>query len=192
MTELVCLLCARASLCFCAALWEGVQMAGKVPQSRAYRNENIDRRVIDVISGGNYLRGPESQEFDKELAGYFNVRHVVLSKSRTAADHLLHVAKGLKPGDEVRAPSLTAFPNIEPMVHVGHAGFLRHRRRLQQSSFGAWAYDHRRLRPFPWRQVASRRPAALSRGAKGIPRACRIRCPAIPVNAASADFKLSP
>ena len=32
---------------------------------------------------------------------------------------LLHIAQDLKAGDEILVPSLTAFPSIEPMIHVG-------------------------------------------------------------------------
>jgi len=83
----------------------------------------IDRRILEVVKGGNYILGPESKAFEKELAAYFGVRHVVLSSSWTAAVHLLHIAQTmtgkLKAGDEILVPSLTAFPSIEPMIHVG-------------------------------------------------------------------------
>lgn len=94
-------------------------MAGKIPLSRVYQSETIDRRMLEVARGGNYILGPECKAFEKELAEYFGVPHVVLSSSWTAAVHLLHIAQGLKPGDEVLVPSLTAFPSIEPMIHVG-------------------------------------------------------------------------
>src|SRR5438477_3799039 len=94
-------------------------MAGKIPLSRVYQSVKIDRRILDVVHGGNYILGPESKAFEQELAAYFGVKHVVLSSSWTAAVHLLHIAHGLKPGDEVLVPSLTAFPSIEPMIHVG-------------------------------------------------------------------------
>jgi perosamine synthetase len=94
-------------------------MAAKIPLSRVYHSEQIDRRILEVVKGGNYILGPECKEFEKELAAYFGVPHVVLSSSWTAAVHLLHIAQGLKPGDEVLVPSLTAFPSIEPMIHVG-------------------------------------------------------------------------
>jgi len=94
-------------------------MAGKIPLSRVYHSELIDRRILDVVKGGNYILGPECKEFEKELAAYFGVPHVVLSSSWTAAVHLLHLAQGLKPGDEILVPSLTAFPSIEPMIHAG-------------------------------------------------------------------------
>src|SRR5439155_12070573 len=95
-------------------------MAGaKIPLSRVYQSETIERRVIEVIRGGNYILGPESAALEKELAAYFGVKHVVLASSWTAAVHLLHLAQGLKRGDEILVPSLTAFPGIEPMIHAG-------------------------------------------------------------------------
>jgi dTDP-4-amino-4,6-dideoxygalactose transaminase len=91
----------------------------KIPLSRVYQSETIDRRILEVVKGGNFILGPECKAFEKELAAYFGVKHVVLSSSWTAAVHLLHIAQGLKPGDEILVPSLTAFPSIEPMIHVG-------------------------------------------------------------------------
>src|SRR5437773_1951080 len=94
-------------------------MAAKIPLSRVHQSELIDHRILEVVRGGNYILGPECKAFEAELAGYFGVKHVVLSSSWTAAVHLLHIAQGLKAGDEVLVPSLTAFPSIEPMIHVG-------------------------------------------------------------------------
>jgi len=91
----------------------------KIPLSRVYQSETIDRRILEVVKGGNFILGPECKAFEKELAEYFGVKHVVLSSSWTAAVHLLHLAQGLKSGDEILVPSLTAFPSIEPMIHAG-------------------------------------------------------------------------
>jgi dTDP-4-amino-4,6-dideoxygalactose transaminase len=98
-------------------------MAAKIPLSRVYHSELIDRRILDVVKGGNYILGPECKAFEQELAAWFGVPHCVLSSSWTAAVHLLHLAQiqfgQLKPGDEILVPSLTAFPSIEPMIHCG-------------------------------------------------------------------------
>ena len=94
-------------------------MAAKIPLSRVYQSELIDRRILEVAKSGNYILGGECKAFEKELAAWFGVKHCVLSSSWTAAVHLLHIAQGLKPGDEILVPSLTAFPSIEPMIHVG-------------------------------------------------------------------------
>lgn len=98
-------------------------MAAKIPLSRVYQSETIDRRILEVVKGGNYILGPECKAFEKELAAWFGVKNIVLSSSWTAAVHLLHIAQTmtgkLQPGDEILVPSLTAFPSIEPMIHVG-------------------------------------------------------------------------
>jgi len=94
-------------------------MAAKIPLSRVYQSELIDRRILEVVKQGSYILGPECKAFEQELAAWFDVPHCVLSSSWTAAVHLLHIVQGLKSGDEVLVPSLTAFPSIEPMIHVG-------------------------------------------------------------------------
>jgi dTDP-4-amino-4,6-dideoxygalactose transaminase len=94
-------------------------LAAKIPLSRVHQSETIDRRILEVVKGGNYILGPECKAFEAELAAYFGVKHVVLSSSWTAAVHLLHLAQDLKQGDEILVPSLTAFPSIEPMIHAG-------------------------------------------------------------------------
>src|SRR5437868_13222064 len=93
-------------------------MAAKIPLSRVHHSELIDRRILDVVKGGNYILGPECKAFEQELAAYFGVPHVVLSSSWTAAVHLLHLAQSLKQGDEILVPSLTAVPRIEPLIHA--------------------------------------------------------------------------
>ena len=97
--------------------------ASKIPLSRVYQSETIDRRILEVVKSGNYILGPECKAFEAELAAYLGVKHVVLSSSWTAAVHLLHLAQiqlnHLQPGDEILVPSLTAFPSIEPMIHAG-------------------------------------------------------------------------
>src|SRR5689334_15265997 len=98
-------------------------MAANIPLSRVYQSELIDRRILEVVKGGNYILGPECKAFEAELAAWFGVPHCVLSSSWTAAVQLLHMAQiqfgQIKAGDEILVPSLTAFPSIEPMIHYG-------------------------------------------------------------------------
>jgi dTDP-4-amino-4,6-dideoxygalactose transaminase len=91
----------------------------KIPLSRVHQSQQIDSRILQVVKSGNYILGPECKAFEAELAAYFGVSHAVLASSWTAAVHLLHIAQNLKSGDEILVPSLTAFPSIEPMIHVG-------------------------------------------------------------------------
>jgi dTDP-4-amino-4,6-dideoxygalactose transaminase len=98
---------------------ENKSIVEKIPLSRAYHSEQIDRRILEVVKGGNFILGPECKAFEAELAAHTGVPKVVLSSSWTAAVHLLHIAQQFKSGDEILVPSLTAFPTIEPMVHAG-------------------------------------------------------------------------
>ena len=54
-------------------------MAARIPLSRVYHSEQIDRRILEVVKGGNFILGPECKAFEQELAAYFGVKHVVLS-----------------------------------------------------------------------------------------------------------------
>jgi dTDP-4-amino-4,6-dideoxygalactose transaminase len=103
------------------AFFKGVclPLPEKIPLSRVHQSETIDRRILQVVRGGNFILGPECKAFESELAAYFGVKHAVLSSSWTAAMHLVHIAQELKDGDEILVPSLTAFPSIEPMIHAG-------------------------------------------------------------------------
>lgn len=94
-------------------------MASKIPLSRVYHSEKIDRRILEVVKGGNFILGPECKAFEQELAAYMGMKHCVLSSSWTAAVHLLHHVQKFKPGAEILVPSLTAFPTIEPLIHCG-------------------------------------------------------------------------
>src|SRR5438309_87672 len=90
-----------------------------VQLSKSFVNDEIKDRVMRVIDSGTFILSRECEAFESELAAYTGTKHAVLCSSLTAGTLLLHKAMGLRPGDEVLAPSLTAFPTIEPMLHCG-------------------------------------------------------------------------
>jgi dTDP-4-amino-4,6-dideoxygalactose transaminase len=94
-------------------------VSSRIPLSRVYHTDKIDRRILDVVKGGNFILGPECRSFEAELAAYMGTKFCVLSANWTAAVHLLHIVQGLPPGSEILVPSLTAFPTIEPLIHAG-------------------------------------------------------------------------
>ena len=64
--------------------------------------DNDDLAAVERALKGNFLtNGPEVQAFEKELATYVNATHAVSCSSGTAALHLICLALGLKPGDQV-------------------------------------------------------------------------------------------
>jgi len=71
------------------------------------------------LRSGQYILGKESQAFEAELAAYTGVRHCVLGASWTMIVFLLHQLQGVEQGDEIIVPSHTAFPTMEPLIHLG-------------------------------------------------------------------------
>lgn len=91
----------------------------KIPLSQVFIDETIKQRILAAVDSQNYILGQECKAFEQELAAHAGVKHCVLSSSWTAAVHLLLLALKVKAGDEILVPSHTAFPSIEPIVHVG-------------------------------------------------------------------------
>lgn len=90
-----------------------------IPLSRPYIDQEIKDRVLEVIDSGQYILGEQCREFEKEFAEFMGVKHAILTSSGTSAIFLCLKALGVGLGDGVLVPSLTAFPTIEPIFHVG-------------------------------------------------------------------------
>lgn len=91
----------------------------KIPLSRVYIDDNIKQRILAAVDSEKYILQDECKAFEKELAAHTGSKHCILSSSWTAAVHLLLLALKVKPGDEILVPAHTAFPSIEPIIHVG-------------------------------------------------------------------------
>ena len=79
----------------------------------------MKKKVLEVIDSGYYILGSQCKEFEKAFADYVGTKYGILASSCTAALQLLLMAIGLKAGDEVILPSLTAFPTAESVHNAG-------------------------------------------------------------------------
>jgi len=75
--------------------------------------------MLDVADSGWFILGPETRAFEEEFASYVGTRHAVAVAHGTAAIQLALEALGVRAGDEVIVPSMTAFPTIEAILHAG-------------------------------------------------------------------------
>jgi perosamine synthetase len=91
----------------------------KIPLSKCFVNDEVRNAALRALDSGQYILGKECQAFEAELAAHTGVKHCVLGSSWTMIVYMLHLAMGLKPGDEVLVPSHTAFPTMEPLIHCG-------------------------------------------------------------------------
>jgi dTDP-4-amino-4,6-dideoxygalactose transaminase len=91
-----------------------IQMVDLVSQYQKIKPE-IDKAVIEVIESARFIKGPAVQEFEKALAEYLNVKHVVACANGTDALQIALMALDLKPGDEIIVPSFTYVATAEVM-----------------------------------------------------------------------------
>ncbi len=80
---------------------------------------DVEAAVLSVLRSGQFVLGPETAAFEREMASLAGVRHCVGVGSGTEALWLSLVALGVGPGDEVVAPGFTYFATIEAILWCG-------------------------------------------------------------------------
>jgi dTDP-4-amino-4,6-dideoxygalactose transaminase len=81
--------------------------------------EKIDRRIHKVLDHGNYIMGPEVEEFENQLAQYVGVKHAISCANGTDALQLAMMVLDIKPGDAVFCPTFTFFATAEVIAYAG-------------------------------------------------------------------------
>ncbi len=79
----------------------------------------IDKAISDVINSTSFINGPAVKEFQAGLEKYLGVKHVIPCANGTDALQISMMALGLKPGDEVIAPSFTFIATAEVVAVLG-------------------------------------------------------------------------
>jgi dTDP-3-amino-3,4,6-trideoxy-alpha-D-glucose transaminase len=89
--------------------------------TRRYRRYEPDLAAVvrRVAESGRVLLGDELDALEHELASAFGVAHVVGVSSGAAAIELSLASCGVRPGDEVIVPALTAVPTASAVCAVG-------------------------------------------------------------------------
>lgn len=90
-----------------------------IPLSKAVVTEEMKDAVLAVIDSGRFILGPETKAFEEEFARYIGTEHAIAVSQGTSAIQLSLMAIGMRPGDEVLVPAMTAFPTIEGVMHAG-------------------------------------------------------------------------
>jgi len=79
----------------------------------------MKQAMLDVVDSGKFILGPETRAFEEEFARYVGTADAVAVSQGTSAIQLSLMAIGVRTGDEVLVPSMTAFPTIEGILHAG-------------------------------------------------------------------------
>jgi len=90
-----------------------------LPFARPTFGDEERREVLSVLDSGWLTLGPRVEQFEKALAEYLGVPHVVCVDSCTAALHLSLLSMGIGPGHEVVTSPLTFCSTINVILHAG-------------------------------------------------------------------------
>ena len=84
----------------------------------------IDTAIHGVLEASNFIQGEPVREFEKNLAEWVGVKHVISCANGTDALQLALMALGLKPGDEVIVPTFTYVATAEVIALLGLSPIL--------------------------------------------------------------------
>lgn len=79
----------------------------------------VDAAIQEVIDQAAFIKGKQVGQFERELATFLGVKHVIGCANGTDALQLALMALGLKPGDEVIAPDFTFIATVEVVALLG-------------------------------------------------------------------------
>ena len=94
-------------------------MAVKVPLADVRISEDELAAIVATYRSGWLSMGPRTEAFERAFAAHVGTRHAIAVSSGTAALHLLCLAAGLGPGDEVLVPSLTFVATANAIRYTG-------------------------------------------------------------------------
>jgi dTDP-4-amino-4,6-dideoxygalactose transaminase len=97
---------------------KNIQMVDLHGQYLKIKSE-IDEAIQRIIDSTAFVKGPEVKAFEKELAQYLDVKHVIACANGTDALQVALMALGLKPGDEVITPDFTFIATVEVIALLG-------------------------------------------------------------------------
>lgn len=81
--------------------------------------DEIDGAMQAVCAGGAYVNGPFVERFEQEFAAYCEVGHAAGTASGTSALHLVLLACGVGPGDEVITTPATFLATVAAIAYTG-------------------------------------------------------------------------
>lgn len=81
--------------------------------------DEVDHAIKEVLENTAFINGPAVKSFQENLESYLDVKHVIPCANGTDALQVAMMALGLKPGDEVIAPTFTFIATAEVIALLG-------------------------------------------------------------------------
>lgn len=89
-----------------------IRMVDLATQYQRIKTE-VDAAIAEVLTGAQFIKGPQVKQFEENLAAYLGVKHVIGCANGTDALQIAMMALGLQPGDEVITASFTYVATAE-------------------------------------------------------------------------------
>lgn len=86
---------------------------------RRHIGQAMEDAILKVVRDGNYILGPEVQQFETGLAAFCGAKHAIGVANGTDALILVLEALGIGPGDAVICPSFTFAATAEVVAWMG-------------------------------------------------------------------------
>ena len=102
---------------------ESTKFIDLASQQKLIRSK-LEEAINKVLDHGNYIMGPEVQDFEKELCTFTGAKHAISCANGTDALSLVLMAWGIGPGDAVFVPSFTYVASAEAPAQLGATPFL--------------------------------------------------------------------
>ncbi len=114
----------------------------KVPLFRPYWNSKYNSDILEVLDRRyDWTRGPEVELFEKKIKEYLGVKYCITCNSGTSALHMVMLALGIGPGDQVIIPSFTFIATANAPLFVGATPVFAD---IEEGTFGLDPEDVRR------------------------------------------------
>ena len=97
-----------------------IDLAAQQEQIRS----QLDEAIKKVLDHGQYIMGPEVQEFERQLCKFTGVKHALTCANGTDALSLVLMAWGIGPGDAIFVPSFTYVATAEAPAQLGATPFF--------------------------------------------------------------------
>jgi len=82
-------------------------------------DDRENQAVLDVINSRWLTMGQATQRFEAAFAEFLGVKHAIAVTNATVGLHLVNLAVGVRPGDEVIVPSLSFVATANAVLYAG-------------------------------------------------------------------------
>ena len=91
----------------------------KIRIAEPYIDEEIKKKVLQVIESKSYVEGRYTKEFEDRFSKYLGVKHAITTSSGTSSLLLILKALDIGPGDKVAVPDFTFIATLSQGILLG-------------------------------------------------------------------------